>query len=157
MKTSVISSELRTKMNQICSNYPVKRAALLPVLRLIQEANRYVSEPAELEVAEYFEIPPADVREVMTFYTLFYSKPKGKCHVQLCRTLTCHLRGADELQTHLEQRLGVKSGETTKDGMFSLDSVECLGACEIAPTAKINQDFVGPLTHEKLDQILDSK
>ena len=144
--------ELRKRADQICANYPVKRAAALPVMRFVQEAYGAISPKAELELAEYFGIPPMDVRELMTFYTLFYSKPKGKCHIQICRTLSCALLGASELIHYIEEKLGIKQGETTSDGAFSLDHAECLGACEIAPVAEINKEYVGPLTREKLDE-----
>ncbi len=150
----VLTPEIRKKADQICADYPVKRAATLPVMRLVQEYYGAISQEAELELAEYFNIPPADIRELMTFYTLFYSKPKGKCHIQICRTLSCALRGAEDLVHYLEDKLGIKTGETTADGQFSLDHVECLGACEIAPMAQINKEFVGPLTKAKLSQVL---
>ncbi|MBI1977252.1 MAG: NAD(P)H-dependent oxidoreductase subunit E [Candidatus Omnitrophica bacterium] len=150
----IFTPEFTKRADQICANYPVKRAAVLPVMRLIQEEHGAISPDAELEIADYFRIPPADVKELMTFYTLFYSKPKGRCHIQICRTLSCSLRGAGDLIQYLEDKLGIRSGETTEDGQFSLDQVECLGACEIAPMAKINQDYIGPLTKEKLAQFL---
>ena len=150
----VFTPEFRKQADKICANYPVKRAAILPVMRLVQEIHNAISPDAELEIAEYFQIPPADVRELMTFYTLFYSKPKGKCHIQICRTLSCALLGAEELVRFLEGKLGIKAGETTPDGQFSLDKVECLGACEIAPMAQVNKEYVGPLTREKLGQVL---
>ncbi len=153
-KAAIFTPELKEQADQICSNYPVKRAAALPVMRLVQETHGAISPEAELEIAEYFEIPPMDVRELVTFYTLFYSKPKGKCHIQVCRTLTCNLLGAGEVTRYLEEKLGIQMGETTSDGQFSIDPVECLGACEIAPMAQINKDYVGPLTKEKLAQIL---
>jgi len=154
MNDSVITPEIRKIADQICSNYPVKRAAALPVMRLIQERYGAISAEAELEIAEYFNLPPVDIRELMTFYTLFYSKPKGKCHIQICRTLSCALRGSEELIHYLETKLGIQVGQTTADNQFSLDHVECLGACEIAPMAQINKEFVGPLTKEKLTQVL---
>ncbi len=154
MSDLVITPEIRKIVDQICSNYPVKRAAALPVMRLVQERYGAISAEAELEIAEYFNLPPADVRELMTFYTLFYSKPKGKCHIQICRTLSCALRGSEELIHYLETKLGIQVGQTTADNQFSLDHVECLGACEIAPMAQINKEFVGPLTKEKLTQVL---
>lgn len=150
----VFTPEFRKRADQICAHYPQKRAAILPVMRLIQEECSAISEETELEIAEYFQIPPADVRELMTFYTLFYTKPKGRCHIQMCRTLTCSLLGAEDLIHYLEEKLRIKVGETTPDGQFSLDHAECLGACEIAPMAQINKDYVGPLTQEKLAQIL---
>ncbi len=154
MSVTVFTPEFRRRADQICANYPVKRAAALPVMRLIQEEYGAISQEAELEIADYFQIPPMDVRELMTFYTLFYSKPKGRCHVQICRTLSCALLGAEELIRYMEEKLGIKAGETTKDEQFSLDKVECLGACEVAPMAQINKEYVGSLTKEKLGQIL---
>ena len=154
MSDVAITPEIRKIADQICSYYPVKRAATLPVMRLVQERYGAISAEAELEIAEYFSLPPADVRELMTFYTLFYSKPKGKCHIQICRTLSCALRGSEELIHYLETKLGIQAGQTTPDNQFSLDHVECLGACEIAPMAQINKEFVGPLTKEKLTQVL---
>ena len=150
----VFTPEFRKRVDQICANYPVKRAAALPVMRLVQEEFGAISGEAELEIADYFQIPPADVRELMTFYTLFYSKPKGKCHIQICRTLSCALLGASDLIRYMEEKLGIKVGETTQDEQFSLDQVECLGACEIAPMAQINKEYVGLLTKEKLGQVL---
>jgi len=150
----IFTPELKKRADQICANYPVKRAAILPVMRIIQEAHGSVSQEAELEIADYFQIPPMDVHELMTFYTLFYSKPKGKCHIQICRTLSCVLRGAEELIHDLEEKLGIECGRTTQDGQFSLDHVECLGACEKAPAGQINQEYAGPLTKEKLFEVI---
>ena len=152
---AIFTPEFKKRADLICSNYPVKRAALLPVLRLIQEEQGFISSEAELETAVYFQIPPADVREVMSFYTLFYSKPRGKCHIQMCRTFSCDLAGARELIRYAEEKLGIKSGEVTPDGKFSFETAECLGACEIAPMACVGKEYVGPLTKEKLDQIIE--
>ena len=152
--STLFTPEFKKRADQICANYPVKRAAALPVMRLVQEEFSAISGEAELEIADYFQIPPADIRELMTFYTLFYSKPKGKCHIQICRTLSCALLGAGELIRYMEEKLGIKVGETTQDEQFSLDQVECLGACEMAPMAQINKEYVGPLTKEKLGQVL---
>jgi NADH-quinone oxidoreductase subunit E len=154
LTAKAFTPDFKRRADQICANYPVKRAATLPVMRLLQETYGSISGEAELEIAEYFEIPPADVRELMTFYTLFYSEKKGKCHIQICRTLSCALLGAEELIDYLEGKLGVKCGETTADGQFSLDKVECLGACEIAPMAQINKEYVGLLNKEKLAALL---
>src|SRR3989338_232750 len=152
---NIFTSGFKEKADRICAYYPVKRAAALPVMHLVQNTHGSISPEAEVEIAAYFQIPPADVCELMTFYTLFYSKPKGKCHIQVCRTLSCALRGATDWVKHLEEKLGIKDGETTGDGQFSLDTVECLGACEIAPMARVNTDYIGPLCKEKLDEIIE--
>ena len=154
MSRAVFTPEFKNRADQICANYPVRRAAALPVMRLVQEEFGAISAEAEVEIAEYFQIPPSDVRELMTFYSLFYSEPRGRCHIQMCRTLSCALMGAEDLARYLEEKIGIKSGETTADGQYSLDQVECLGACEMAPVAQINKDYVGPLSREKLAQLL---
>ena len=154
MQNEIINSELKAKTTKILSNYPQKRAALLPILRLIQETYGFISEAAEQEAAQFLEIPVVDVKEVMTFYTLFQSKPCAKNQLNVCRTLTCSLLGSEKIVHYLKERLGIKVGEQTPDGKFGLDTVECLGACEIAPMMTVNQDYVGPLTIEKIDEIL---
>ncbi len=154
IQNEIISSELKKKAEKILSNYPQKRAALLPILRLIQETHGFISESAEQEVAQFLEIPIVDVKEVMTFYTLFLSKPCAKHQLNVCRTLTCSLMGSEKIIHYLKERLGIKVGEKTPDNKFGLETVECLGACEIAPMMIVNQEYVGPLTVEKIDEIL---
>ena len=122
---------------------------------MLQEHHGHISLETELAVAEYLQIPPIDVREVMTFYTLFYDKPKAKLRFNVCRTLTCDLLGANGIIRYLEERLGVKEGEMAQDKSCSLAAVECLGACEIAPMMQLNdEEFIGNLTKEKIDEIL---
>jgi len=154
VENEVLTSDVKKRAEKILANYPQKRAALLPILRLIQEAYGFISPAAEQEAAEFLEIPVVDVKEVMTFYTLFHSKPCAKNQLNVCRTLTCSLMGSDKIVHYLKERLGIKVGEQTPDGKFGLETVECLGACEIAPMMIVNQDYVGPLTIEKIDDIL---
>ena len=156
MSRTIFTPEFRIRTDKICANYPVKRAAALPVMRLIQEEYGAISEEAELEIADYFQIPPSDVRELVTFYTLFYSKPKGRCHFQVCRTLSCALLGAEDLIRYLEEKLGIRTGETTVDGQYSLDQVECLGACDRAPVVSVNDDYRERLTPEAAKILLES-
>ena len=134
--------------------YPARRAALLPVLRMAQETFGYVSHDVETYVASLFELSPAHVHEVVTFYTLFFQKPVGRHVVAICHNLSCSLLGAEDLIRHLETRLGVEAGETTPDGRVTLFRVECLCACEQAPMMQVDDDYVGPLTREKIDQVL---
>ena len=108
--------------------YPDRQAALLPVLRLAQEAFGYVSLEVEVAVAELFGISPAHVHEVVTFYTLFFQRPVGRHVISVCHNLTCSLRGAEDVVTYLEERLGISAGETTADGRVTLHRVECLCA-----------------------------
>ncbi len=152
-----LKQEIRPELDAIVSRYEQKRAAILPVLRLYQERYGYISEEIEREVADYLGIPPVDVREVVTFYTLLHQKPVGKTCLNICRTLACHLRGSEEMTKQIESKLGIKVGETTPDGNFTLEEVECLGACELAPMMQVNDDYVGLLTKESVDLILAGK
>lgn len=154
METLIFNSDLKKKAEKILNNYPQKRAALLPILRLIQETYGFISEAAEQEAAEFLEIPVVDVKEVMTFYTLFYLKPCAKNQLSVCRTLTCSLLGSDKIVHYLKERLGIDVGQQTPDGKFGLETVECLGACEIAPMMMAGKEYIGPLTIEKIDEIL---
>ena len=152
--TGAMISELKSEADQIVSRYERKRAAILPILRLFQERFGYITLEIEKQVAEYLEISLVDVREVVTFYTLLRQKPAGKTCVSVCRTLTCTLRGGWEILERVESRLGIKAGETTPDGKFSLESVECLGACELAPMVMVNDSYIGPVTKETVEQII---
>ena len=134
--------------------YPDKRGALLPVLHLAQDTFGYISLEVEAYVAGLFELSPAHVHEVVTFYTLYFQQPKGRHVVAVCHNLSCHLLGAKGIIEHLSQRLGVEVGETTPDGRVTLLSVECLCACEQAPMMQVDDRYEGNLTPEKVDEIL---
>ena len=155
--TAPKSDDLKPEAEKILSRYETKRAAILPLLRLYQDRDGYLSEETELEVARLLSLPPIDVREVVSFYTLFYRKPQGTTCLRVCRTLACHLKGSEEVLKRIENKLGIRAGETTPDGKFSLEEVECLGACELAPLMQRNDDYLGPLTEELTDQILSGK
>ena len=154
MQTKIFDSDLKAKAEQIVANYEQKRAALLPVLHLVQEAHGFISAQAEREAADFFGIPLADMKEVMTFYTLFRSRPCAKHQFNVCRTLSCSLLGSGEILEHLKRKLGIGVGEQTEDGKFALNVVECLGACEMAPMMQVNGEYVGALTAGKINEIL---
>ena len=155
MRTEIFPPEIKKQADAIVARYETRRASILEVLRLLQERTGYISLDAEQAVAEYLGIPAIDVREVMTFYSLFYDKPKAKTRFHVCRTLACSLAGGDEILQHLESRLGLKPGQMSADGKFFLDTVECLGACEIAPMMMVNdEEYIGNLTKEKMDEIV---
>lgn len=135
--------------------YPQKRAALLPVLQLAQETFGYISLEVEEYVAGLFDLSPAHVHEVVTFYTLFFQKPKGRHVVSVCHNLTCHLLGAPRVLAYLKEKLGVEVGGTTKDGRVTLLAVECLCACEMAPMMQVDDRYEGHLTAERIDRILE--
>ena len=135
--------------------YPNKRAALLPVLDLAQRSFGYISPEVEECVAGLFDLSPAHVHEVVTFYTLFFTRPVGRHILSVCRTLSCHLLGAPDVMAYLKERLGIEVGETTKDGKVTLLAVECLCACEMAPMMQVDDRYEGHLTRERIDRILD--
>jgi NADH-quinone oxidoreductase subunit E len=142
------------KIREIVASYPRKEAAILPVLHLTQKEFGCISEEEEKRVAEILELKPIQVREVVTFYTMFNQKPVGKYHIQVCSNLSCSLLGAESLIDYLMEKLGIGLGETTPDKKFTLSSVECLGACEMAPSLMVNFDYHGNLDKEKIDNIL---
>jgi len=135
--------------------YPDRRAALLPVLQLAQEGFGHISLETEEYVAGLFDLSPAHVHEVVTFYTLFFREPKGRHVISVCHNLTCHLLGAQQVLAHLKERLGVEVGGTTPDGRVTLLGVECLCACEMAPMLQVDDRYEGNLTREKVDRILE--
>ena len=142
-------------MDKIISHYEDKRAALLPVLHAVQEKNGLISPESEQAVGDLLGIPVVHVHEVVSFYHLFHQTKKGKCHFSVWQTTSCALLGGEDIIAHLKNRLGIKAGETTPDGKFSLSVVECLGACEIAPMMQFNKEYKGNLNKKKIDELID--
>ena len=135
--------------------YPQPRGALLPVLHMAQDTFGYVSLEVETYVASLFDLTPAHVHEVVTFYTLYFQQPKGRHVVAVCHNLSCHLAGAPSILAHVKTRLGVEVGETTDDGRITLQAVECLCACEAAPMMQVDDRYELNLTPDKVDRILE--
>lgn len=151
-----LSGGAQRRVQEALSRYPRKQAALLPILHIVQEEIGYIPGEAEEGIAAIVGVPPVRVREVLSFYTLFHRLPVGAYHLQVCRTISCMLCGQSSILKYIEARLGVKDGETTADGKFTLTTVECLAACETAPMMQINDKYYGNLTSEKIDEILAS-
>ncbi|MBN2409289.1 MAG: NADH-quinone oxidoreductase subunit NuoE, partial [Candidatus Aminicenantes bacterium] len=137
------------------ARYPKKEAALLPVLHLVQREVGFIGQEEERFVAQIMGLKPIKVREVVTFYTMFLRRPIGRYHLQVCSNLSCRLLGAGVWLEYLKERLGIGVGETTADGRFTLSTVECLGACEQAPSMMVNFDYHGHLDKEKIEKILE--
>ena len=144
----------KDEIDDIISRYPVRRSALLPLLNLAQRDQGYVSEAAMKEIAGILKLTPPQVYEVVTFYTMLSLKRLGTFHLQVCKSLMCALVASDDLIQWLSTKLGIKPGETTPDGMFTLSVVECLGSCATGPMMQINDDYYDRLTEEKVDRIL---
>lgn len=154
-KTREFSPESKKRIEWLFTRYAVKGAALLPVLRLAEEEFGVIDNAAVACVAKVMGLSPSNVYGVLTFYTHYRREGDGKYVVQVCSTLCCALRGCRDIVHHLEERLGLKPGETTPDGKFTLKKVECLASCDTAPVVQINADYHESLTTEKLDAILD--
>jgi NADH-quinone oxidoreductase subunit E len=149
------SGEQLTEVRRLQGLYPDPRGALLPVLHMAQETFGYVSLQTEEYVAGLFDLSPAHVHEVVTFYTLYFQRPKGRHVVAVCHNLSCTLAGSKDILAHVERRLGIEAGETTLDGRVTLQSVECLCACEAAPMAQVDDRYELNLTPDKVDRILE--
>lgn len=152
----MISEENRKKIDEIVKRYPVKRSAIMPVLRLIQEQHGRISDEGLRYVAEVLEVPAIWVYELVTFYTMFNEKPVGKYHIKVCSSIPCSLLRSEHIISYLEEKLGIGLDETTPDGKFTLTEVECLGSCGTAPVMQINEDYYENLTEEKIDNILEN-
>jgi NADH-quinone oxidoreductase subunit E len=152
----VISDETRSKIEAAIEKYPQKRGALLPALHFVQEDHGHVSTECAVELAEIFEIHPAQVMEVITFYNMFFDSPQAKHHVYVCTNLPCSLRGSRSLLNQLESHLGVTSPGETPDGRIFLGHEECLGACGYAPMMRVDDQYHEDLDVEKAKRILDS-
>jgi NADH-quinone oxidoreductase subunit E len=142
-------------VRRLQSLYPDKRGALLPVLHMAQDTFGYISLEAEEYVAGLFGLSPAHVHEVVTFYTLYFREPKGRHVLAVCHNLSCHLAGAPDILAHVKRRLRIEVGDTTEDGRVTLQSVECLCACEAAPMMQVDDRYELNLTPEKVDRILE--
>jgi NADH-quinone oxidoreductase subunit E len=149
------SQEAYKKFEQIIALYPKKEAAMLPVLYLAQQEFGYISADAIDYVAQLMDQPAARVYGVVSFYTMFNKKPIGRHHIQVCRTLSCALGGAEKVTSFLRKTLGIDCGQTTPDGRFTLSEVECLASCGTAPMMQINDDYYENLTEEKISEILE--
>jgi len=157
-QTINISEDLKNRIDELLSHYPKdkKKSALLPILHAVQDAHdHWISVELMDKVAEILEIQPIEVYEVVTFYTMYNQKPRGKYPLEFCRTSCCTLRGAENLMDYTCNKLGIREGETTKDGMFSVHGVECLGACGYAPMLQLGDFNHEYLTKEKIDQLIE--
>ena len=152
------SSEAKALVERIIKRYPAgkQKSALLPLLHLAQaEFGGWLSPQTMDYVASILSIKPIEVYEVASFYTMFNLKPVGKCLIEVCRTGPCMLRGAEDIVAYIEKKLGIKEGETTPDGQFTLKTTECLGSCGTAPMLQLGADYYENLTEEKVDNLLE--
>jgi NADH-quinone oxidoreductase subunit E len=149
------SDQFERRFAEMLTHYPTKRSALVPTLLYAQDETGYLGEDVIHEIAERLSLTDLEVRNVISYYSMLTTHPRGKYNVQVCTNIACMLRGGEELLDHCKQKLGVGHKGTTADGLFSLEEVECIGACSWAPAAQVNYDFHENLTAEKMDRVLD--
>lgn len=151
----MFSEENLKKLDLLRTRYPSSKSLVLPALWMAQEQFGWISPETMKYVAGQLDIPVSHVYGVVTFYTMFNTKPVGKYHLQVCTNVSCQLRGGDQLLDHVCRRLGVGRGETTPDSLFTVTEVECLGSCGTAPAVQINDDYHENLTPEGMDRVLN--
>jgi NADH-quinone oxidoreductase subunit E len=154
VSNTIFSPELAARFDRLVTIYPLRRSALVPMLLYAQDEKGYLSEEVIAEVATRVGVTELDVRNVASYYSLLRTHPVGKYHVQVCTNISCMLRGANEVFAHCKKQLGIENKQTTADGLFSLEEVECIGACSWGPAAQVNYDFYENLTPEELDKML---
>lgn len=152
------SPELESKFAAMLQNYPPGRqkGALIPMLLYAQDEIGQITADVIQEVAQRLKVKPVEVEEVLGYYTMLHREPRGKHHLQICTNVSCMLVGGEEIWEHACRKLGVGNQQTTADGQFSIEEVECIGACSWAPALIVNYDFHMNVTPEKLDQLIDS-
>jgi len=151
----MISDALKIKFDQVIARYPVKRSAIVPLLMFGQDEIGYVSDDLIDEIARRVEVRPIEVVEDIGYYSMLHRKPIGKYNLQVCTNVSCLLRGGEEILEHCSKRLSIGLKQTTPDGLFSLEEVECLGACCGAPAMQVNYDYYENLTLEKIDKLIE--
>jgi len=152
--TIAYDKENEEKFQNLVTKYPTRQAAVLPALWLAQDQWGYLTPEIMDYVAGRLEQPPVSVYAVVEFYTMFHTRPVGTHHIQMCRTLSCTMRGCEDLTAFVERRLGIKPGETTEDNKFSFEMVECLGSCGTAPMMRMDDRYFEDLSEDKLERII---
>jgi NADH-quinone oxidoreductase subunit E len=155
ISNSIFSPATAARFDHLVTIYPVQRSALVPMLLYAQDDIGYVSDEVVAEIAQRLDLLELDVRGVLSYYSMLRTRPAGKYNVQVCTNISCMLRGGFELLDHCKHKLGIGHKGVTPDGLFSLEEVECIGACCWAPAVQVNYDFHENLTPAKMDQVLE--
>jgi len=151
----MLSEALKKKFDTVIARYPVKRSAIVPLLMFAQDEQGHVSDEAIEEIARRVGVRPIEVVEDIGYYSMLHRRPIGKYHFQICTNISCMLRGGEEIFEHCAKKLGIGHQQTTPDGLFSLEEVECLGACCGAPAMQVNYDYYENLTPERIDALIE--
>lgn len=151
----MLSEGLKAKFDKIVARYPLKRSAIVPLLLFAQDEIGYVSDEAIEEIARRVNVRPIEVIEDISYYSMLHRAPIGKYNLQVCTNVSCLLRGGEQILEYCSKKLGIGHKQTTPDGKFSLEEVECLGACCGAPAMQVNYDFYEDLTPQKIDALVE--
>jgi NADH-quinone oxidoreductase E subunit len=151
----MISEDVKAQMREICARYPTLRSGMLPCLHLAQATEGYVTREGIAAVAEVTGTRLDEVDSVVSFYSMYHREPQSRYVIKVCTSISCYLMGCDDILTHLEDRLGIRRGESTADRQFALKGVECLAACGMAPSLLVNEDFVENVTPQVADTMLE--
>ena len=151
---SIFSPQLAARFDALVQKYPVKRSALIPMLLYAQDEIGSLTDEVIAELAQRLSLTDLEVRNVISYYSMLTTKPRGKYNVQVCTNISCMVRGGNQLLDHCKKRLGIGNKETTPDKRFSLEEVECIGACSWAPAVQVNYDFHENLTPDAMDKVL---
>ncbi len=151
----MLSETIKKKISELKTKFPERKSTILPAMHVVLEEVGYYNREILKQVAELLDLSEMDVAETVSFYTYFPKEGVGKYHIQVCTNLSCMLLGAEGLVSYLEEKLKIKAGETTPDGIFTLSAVECLGSCGTAPMMQVNQIYYENITRTKVDQIID--
>ena len=157
-RLNLFSDDIKAQVDNLLSRYPIKQNALIPILLLAQKENEgWLSEKWMQHVAEICEVPLTHIEGVVTFYTMFRLKRPGRYHLQICTCVPCCLVGGTELLEYAEKKLEIRAGHSTDDGVFSIEEMECIGACSYAPALIVNEDYYEQVTPEKMNKMIDER
>jgi len=151
----MLNESNKQKLEDLKKRYPTLQALVLPVLWMVQEQEGYISEESMKYVATILNVPYGHILGVVTFYTMYHAKPMGKYHIEVCTNVSCLLRGCGKIVNQLEEKLGIRMGETSKDKKWTISEVECMGSCGTAPMFAVGEEYYENLTAEKVDDILE--
>lgn len=155
MESNCMEKRLVEEITEILKKYPKEKDKLIAILNEVQVKYGYIPKRAQLEISNYLNIPMAEIYGVITFYSRFTLKPKGKYNISVCLGTACYVKGSQKILDRLVDRLKIEPGETTEDGLFSIEETRCVGACGLAPVFTVNSEVYGKATVQKLDKVLD--
>ena len=150
-----VEKRIEKEMKEILEKHPKQKDSLIAILNEVQEKYGYIPKNSQMEISKYLDMPMAEIYGVITFYSRFTLKPKGKYNISVCMGTACYVKGSEKILERLQEKLGIGVGETTPDGKFSIEDTRCIGACGLAPVFTINGEVYGKATVKMLDEVLE--